>query len=279
MLPIGQVGTQDYSRLPRASGIWARQEIDTMTEKLNLKLDMRFVEQFLELWVNPEIERRKTKGILPENFVLYAAQVIMNFGAPAQIRLNKEIKAVLVGDFSRKVEVEEQVSVDAFENIKEILLTRSDPNAGHFTMIRHRESWLVGFDFRYNTAVISEHLDAARQFLDSVSVSFTKGHLRVVADNLFSAVELMAKGLLLMHDEVLLTANKHGAVSSRYNQWGNLGNTDKQYTQLLNKLSNIRSSSRYLQREFNLTDKEAKNMIEIAENMYADLKAQLPKKY
>jgi len=250
-----------------------------MTEKLNLKLDMRFVEQFLELWINPEIERRKTTGSLPENFVLYAAQVIMNFGAPAQIRLNKEIKAVLVGDFSRTVETGEQVTVDAFENIKEISLTESDPNAGHFTMMRHQGSWFVGFDFRYNAAVISDHLDAARQFLDSVSFSFPKGYLRVVAENLFSAVELMAKGLLLMHDETLLTSKKHGAVSSRYNQWGNLGNTDEKYTQLLNKLSNIRSSSRYLQREFNLTDKEAENMIEIAENMYSDLKAQLPKKY
>lgn len=250
-----------------------------MAENTDIELNTRFIEQFLELWINPEIERRQKTGNLPENFTLYSAQVIMNFDAPTKVRLNEEIKAVLVGDFSRPVEDDEQVTVDVLENIKEITLTEDDPNAGHFTMILHRGNWFAGFDFRYNAALISDHLDAARQFLDSASSSLERGYFRVVVDNLFSAVELMAKGLLLMHDKTVLTIKKHGVIHSRYNQWGHLGNTDEQYTQLLNKLISLRGSARYLHRDFNLSEEEAKSMIEIAEDMYLDLRAQVPKRY
>jgi len=66
-----------------------------MNEKLDLELNTRFVEQFFELWINPEIERRQKAGSLPKNFALYAAQVIMNFDAPTEVRLNEEVKAGL----------------------------------------------------------------------------------------------------------------------------------------------------------------------------------------
>lgn len=251
-----------------------------MTEDSNIELNTRFIEQFLELWINPEIERRQKTGDLPENFTLYSAQVIMNFDAPTEVRLNEEIRAVLVGDFSKPVEDGEQVTVDILENIKEISLTEDDPNAGHFTMMLHRGNWFAGFDFRYNAALVSDHLDAARQFLDSASSSLLeRGHFRVVVDNLFSAVELLAKGLLLMHDKTVLTTKKHGIIHSRYNQWGHLENPDEQYTQLLNKLIPLRSSARYLHKDLNLSEEEAMNMIEIAEDMFLDLKAQVPKRY
>jgi uncharacterized protein (UPF0332 family) len=250
-----------------------------MTENSDIELNTRFVEQFLKLWINPEIERRQKVGDLPENFTLHSAQVIMNFDAPTEVRLNEEIKVVLVGAFSEPVENGKQVSVNALENIKDILLTEDDPNAGYFTMILHRGNWFAGFDFRYNAAIASEHLEAARQFLDSASSSLEKGDFRVVADNLFSAVELMAKGLLLMHDKTVLTSKKHGIIHSRYNQWGYLGNTAELYTQLLNKLTSLRGSARYLHKDFNLPEEEAKKMIETAEDMYRDLEARIPKRY
>jgi len=53
------------------------------------------MQQVLEIWINPEIERRREAGRLPDDFALTRAQVIMNLDANAhEVRFNKEIKAV-----------------------------------------------------------------------------------------------------------------------------------------------------------------------------------------
>jgi len=65
----------------------------------------------MELWVNPEIERRTKAGKLLEKFLLNAAQVIMYpNGKPTVIRLNKEVKAELVGVASRAIKVKEKLN-------------------------------------------------------------------------------------------------------------------------------------------------------------------------
>jgi hypothetical protein len=53
------------------------------------------------------------------------------------------------------------------------------------------------------------HLSAAREFLDAAGASFEKAHLRSLVDNLHSPMELMAKGILLMHDEVMVRGKSH----------------------------------------------------------------------
>ncbi len=60
-------------------------------ETLELELDRRFVQDFFDLWINPEIERRREVGQLSNSFVLYAAQVIMDYGAPTVVRLTKPL--------------------------------------------------------------------------------------------------------------------------------------------------------------------------------------------
>ena len=86
----------------------------------------------------------------------------------------------------------------------------------------------------------------------------------------------MAKGVLLLHDEMMLTGKSHGIVHSRFNQWGHLGNVDPRYTALLNKLASLRGSSRYLQKDFQLTPDEAKDMVAVAEDMFADSTRRVP---
>jgi hypothetical protein len=48
----------------------------------------------MDFWINPEIERSREAGTLPEDFALSAAQVILDPGADElQVRLNEEVKA------------------------------------------------------------------------------------------------------------------------------------------------------------------------------------------
>lgn len=237
-----------------------------------------FTKQIVDLWINPEIERRRQANRLPEGFALYAAQVIMNLDASEEVRFNEEVKLKVDGDFVRPVAKGEMFSVNELENIRDIELTNDDSNAGHITLLAHKEGWFIKFDFRYNAARSKNHLEAAREFLDAASSSLEKGHLRAVVDNMFSATELMAKGLLLMHDQTVSSSKKHGTVHSRYNQWGNLGNTDARYPELLNKLSSLRGPSRYLQKDFQLSVEEANEMLQVAEDMFKDLSNSIPKR-
>ena len=39
------------------------------------------IRQAMEFWVNPEIDRRRQAGTLPDDFALSAAQVILDSGA------------------------------------------------------------------------------------------------------------------------------------------------------------------------------------------------------
>ena len=78
-------------------------------EEDRIELDETFAKNLmqhaLDLWINPEIERRRESGTLPDDFAVHRAQVIMNLDADApEVRLNKEIKAVAEAEWARAVE-------------------------------------------------------------------------------------------------------------------------------------------------------------------------------
>jgi hypothetical protein len=97
-----------------------------------------FTKQIVDLWINPEIERRRQANRLLEEFALYAAQVIMNLDASEEVRFNEEVKLKVDGDFVRPVAEGEVFSVNELENIRDIELTNNDSNAGHITLLAHK---------------------------------------------------------------------------------------------------------------------------------------------
>jgi uncharacterized protein (UPF0332 family) len=243
---------------------------------LSKEFNDNFFKNIAELYIDPEIKRRQNDNRLPDDFVLYAVQVIMNHDSPNEVRLNDEVKAHVVGNFAKPVTDGEQVSINDLESILDVRLTDCDPNAGHVTLLVHKGKWVGRFDFRYNASRSREHIEAAREFLDAARVSLEKGQLRPFVDNLFSATELMAKGVLLLHDEMMLSGKSHGIVHSRFNQWRHLGNTEPRYAALLNRLASLRGPSRYLQEKFHLTADDAKDMLEVAEDMFKDCSMRVP---
>jgi uncharacterized protein (UPF0332 family) len=249
-----------------------------MTEE---DFDQNLMGQVLELWINPEIERRREAGSLPDDFVVTRAQIIMNLAADApEVRFNKEIKAVAQFRAARAVEVGEDLTEADIESIEDIMLTDEDPNAGHLTMMLFKGRWFIAFDFRYNATRIAAIVRAAREFLDAASFALRQHHLRPFVDNLFSATELMAKGLLLMWpDERLLNSRKHTFVSTKFNLSGKWGHTDQRYVSLLNRLSKLRGSARYLDKDFSLSADEAKKMLATAESMFGTLRDSAPERY
>jgi len=252
-------------------------KLEVATENNRYAVAMR---QAFELWINPEIERRRQTGRLRDGFALSAAQVIMDMDTDAPtVRLNEEVKAVFRARLKRAVQKGEVVWENDFDEIEDLELTDLDPNAAHLTIILRKGMWVLKFDFRYNAARIRETIETAREFLDCATFSLNKGNLRAFVENLFGAAELMAKGLLLMHpDRSILTGKSHKIIASKFNWWGKLGNTDPEYVKLLNHLSVLRRPARYLQTRLALNIEDAKVMLAVAEDMFQTLSGEAPKR-
>ena len=56
----------------------------------------KLFQQTIDLWIKPEIDKRKTLNYLPKEFILKSAQIIFSLdGGCNKVRLNEEVKAVV----------------------------------------------------------------------------------------------------------------------------------------------------------------------------------------
>lgn len=83
--------------------------------------------QALELWINPEIERRMAEGRVPEDFALVAAQIVFEVGHTTAVRLNEEVRAVARFIAARAIAKGEDVMVDDLAGLEGVELTDEDP--------------------------------------------------------------------------------------------------------------------------------------------------------
>ena len=119
----------------------------------------------IDLWINPEINRRRKEGTLPEDFFAYAIQVIFDDDLECvQVRLNEEVKAVLEVDFTRDVKAGDAITIGDIGNVKRVQLTKEDPNAGHFTLIRKKEGWTIAFELLAMSHVVANTLMLQKSF-------------------------------------------------------------------------------------------------------------------
>lgn len=239
------------------------------------------IEQAFELWINPEIERRREVGALPHDFVLTRAQVIFDMEAEAPlVRLNEEIKAVAIIKAARPIKKGQPVTYEDVAEVQDIGLTEDDPNAGHLTILLTPDGWTLAFDFRRNAMRIAGHVAAAEEFLAASSWARDQGHKKVFVDTLLSATELMAKGFLIsLPDEKLLTTRRHGYIQAQFNAASKLDNVDRRFAALLNKLWRLRRPARYLSTDLTLTAEEMDGMLAVAREMLVAVRASSPKRH
>lgn len=241
----------------------------------------RVVDQTFDLWIKPEVARRQAAGTLPADFMLLAAQVVMQPGQPPEVRLNAEVRFAYKAQARQRIEAGESAvaGIDTGP-ITEVALFDEDANAGHISITRvGDELWALAFDFRYNTGRIGEVLATAREFLDAVADALRRGHRRAAIDTLFSAVELLALGRLLQLPGTDLLKSKHGKVHGHFNRFGQHAiNVDPRFVKLFNEIREARSPARYPvpERPVTMTMDNLRERLGIAEEMHADLTSRLP---
>jgi len=230
-----------------------------------------FLKQVMDIWVNPEIERRSKAGKLPEPFILNSAQIIIYpDGKPNVVRLNKEVKAQLIAVANRSIKVNEVAPLeDMISEIREIMLTdRDDPNAGHVTFVKFNEKWNIAFDFRHNKKRADDRLNIAIQFLSSAKMNHEKELWRPFVDNMFSATELLATAQLLLHADKEYTKRQwHEGTERKYTAFVDMGNYKIDYKNTFLELSKLRKSARYRSDEFRFTKEEATRYLTVLDDM------------
>jgi len=232
-------------------------------------------EQFMDLFVTPEVKRRQKNGELDTPLDLRAAQIIFfSDGRKPQVRINSEVRAL--GKIKLKPGISKKDGDPIFEHelesLGEIKLTEeNDPDCGHATLIRIGGRWTIVFDFRYNKALSKKHIETAEQFYDAAEFSFNQNNWPPFVDNLFSAAELLVKSTLLsMSDHKFQKKATHRAIQIGYNKFADLGNVKAVYREIFNKLSGLRDRARYLKGDISISENEARRLLNIIKKMIKD---------
>jgi uncharacterized protein (UPF0332 family) len=245
---------------------------------LKKEAQQRTFSELMELFVLPEVTRRKEAGRLPEKFRLNAAQILFySDGRKPAVRLNEETKIIATVKFKNIVNKQKGEAVfwneiDNVENLR--LIDEEDKEYAHVSMLRLKGHWNIAFDFRYNKGAAREHFKVAKEFYKAAKNAHKNRWLAPFVDNLFSCIELLAKSELLLLSEVKKKTT-HVAIQMKYNRFVNCGNEKSDFKAALNKLSAIRHSARYLSSSFSLLDSEGGEYLNTAKEMLDYLEARL----
>jgi uncharacterized protein (UPF0332 family) len=249
---------------------------------MDQKAATHLLEQSFQLWFNPEVERRRSSGLLPPNYTVWAGQVIMDLELEKPlVRLNEEVRAMVHGKAARPVSAGEAIALDTdLLSIDRITLTNEFPNAGHLTALIFKGSWIISFDFQHNAERIQTQLASADQFLSSAR-HCVQSNLPIAAiDNLYDAVQILAKCFLLAYpDKTALESKSHGFIETRLNLFGKRGAVSPASVRLLNELTQLRPKTRYALRPIEITAATLDRLLSSADNMRAEIERRRPKRF
>lgn len=212
------------------------------------EIGKKVFQQVMDIWINPEIERRKKIGKIDNSFILSKAQIVFSLdNGKNYIRLNSEVRATAkckINKDKNKGEPVYEVDVDEIEKIE---LIDSDFNCAHITLLYFKNNWIISFDFRYNKERAKEHIEASKEFYGSAIDNLNKNRLRPFFENAFACAELSAKSILLqLPDKKILYGRNHKDRISKFENWARLGNVRLEFSTTLSKLGSLRDSARYL---------------------------------
>jgi uncharacterized protein (UPF0332 family) len=207
---------------------------------IDLTTKQKVFRQAIDMFVIPEIDRRKKIGKIPQNFILEKAQIIFSLRSGRNyVRLNNEVKAII-----KRGDAVYEKDVDQIESVN---LREKDSDYGHITLLLFRGSWIVAFDFRYNKKISQEHIKASTEFYESAKENLVEKRLRPFFENAFASAELSAKSILLsIPNKEILEGKNHRDRISTFKKWADLGNVKIEFSTTLSKLNSLRDSARYL---------------------------------
>jgi len=225
----------------------------------------------MNIFIIPEIEKRKKDRRIDNSFVLRAGQIVMSRDNGNSVRLNGEVKAIAKSIAAKTIKKNDLVFEEDIKNIKELKLTEEDKNCAHITLLRFKDKWLIFTDFRYDQEDSKEHINASKEFYESAKENLKKKRLRPFYENSFASAELSTKASLMLFIDKKNLSN-HRNRTEHLEKWAELGNIPKNFSDTLKKLAtDLRYSARYLEGDAYKRENSAeiattiKEMIEFSE--------------
>lgn len=212
------------------------------------EIKQRVFQQVMDIFVIPEIEKRRKDGKISEGTVISKMQIVFSLDNQKNyVRLNNEVKAIATGKANKSINKGDIVYENDINNIEKIELTNEDINCAHITLLLFKNNWVISFDFRYNKERIKEHIEASKEFYESAVENLDKNRLRPFYENAFASAELSAKSVLLaLPDKKILEGKNHKDRIEKFENWAKLGNVKMEFSTTLSSLSGLRDSARYL---------------------------------
>lgn len=201
--------------------------------------------QAIDLWFQPELDRRKEAGLITDDFLVRAAQALFPPSGGAIVRFNEEVHGIAQVRTARDVEKGGEVYESDLDGLVQFDLLEEDLDHGHFTMLKGEKGWAVTFNFLTKRATCAQQVHSAKGFLQAARMLSKDGFTGPAVDNLFSACELASKAHLLLHHMLQKPVKTHGPIQSGINKWSKLGNVDADFVKLFNRLGQLRPGCRY----------------------------------
>lgn len=227
----------------------------------------RTFEQAWSIWINPEIERRRKKGLIGDSFLLKRAQIVLRINQKPKVKFNEEVEVIAEVKVNRDVIKGEAIMEKDVKSIGKIIVDCPD-NCGHFTLINLMGKWTIIFDFRYNKKRIKEFIEASEEFFYSAKENLKSNRLRPFYENCWASAELSSTCHFLSLGGEYETHRKH---LEKLERWSELGNVDKSHKNTLKKLDRLRKSSRYL-RNNDFKKEDAQEILSVVKKMIESVK-------
>jgi HEPN domain-containing protein len=232
-------------------------------------------QNIINLYIAPEIERRKEQGKISENFVLVKAQVIFNPDKKENtVRINDE---VLTNAYIKlKNGISKEKGDPIFENEVEDIgvmypAKEEDQDLGHITIVKIKDYYHMSFDFRYNKRLSSKYIKNAKEFLENAEYDLTTAKWAPFIDNLFSASELAIKSILLtIPDPKFKKKSSHKEIEQKYSIFHKSLRLDPGYQECFTTLSRLRSRARYSDPDFKIAKEDAEKYLEIVKKIITE---------
>ncbi len=223
----------------------------------------RVLQQAMNIWILPEIEKRKKEGWLKENFVLKRAIIIFNPRGITRIRFNEKVDLIAEAKINRTINAGEIVYERDIEKINKIIPKNLPKDCGWLVIIFINQRVIVAFNFLYNLDKIQEFLKASKEFYESAIDNLDKNRLRPFFEECWAVAELLsACNFLSLGQEY----DSHHVNIKKMKNWVDLGNVEIKFSEILQRLNRSRKIARYLH-PGNLKKENPKGIIEILKEM------------
>jgi HEPN domain-containing protein len=220
------------------------------------------IEQIFELWVQPEIERKRL-SLAPEHVV--KALVVMPPDRPTAVLLNDEARLVVQVRATGPVREGEQVTLHDYDDLKGLSPADVDPDAGWVCFARIGNNTYVAFDFRRNRDRARRLLDRAEEFLAVARIALGSGYRGPAVENGFAAAELaVVSQMLVMNDDA---AREHIARRRWWSEWSKLGNAPTDQSRALAALAAKRGAARYAEKSLRIRSAYLQRLLNVVQEM------------